>query len=115
MTKKFGQKPTLTEMCEKHAGSLVIFEDEQEGGAKYCEKCYSEVEARLKSKQESAAAAEEEKEEAAQTIQQIPEAASVSSTQQFILSNPQFANLPPKQQQVYELQFKLQNLLQALS
>ena len=45
MTKKFGYKPTLTLMCDKHPNSLVIFEDADN---KYCEKCYVEIDTKQK-------------------------------------------------------------------
>lgn len=72
-------------MCEKHPNNLVVFEDDQGEGVKYCEKCYSEVESKLKSKQESAAAAEEESKDITSQESQIqnqdlPEAQRLTST-----------------------------------
>jgi len=49
MAKKFGMKPSLTVTCEKCPGNnLIIFED---ATAKYCEKCYLELDQKFKQEQ----------------------------------------------------------------
>ena len=94
MAKKFGVKPTLTATCEKcPGGNLVLFEDTQ---GKYCEKCYADLDQKLKQ---------------AKGAQDLPVDQSQEGQREF----QQEAKTPSsKQEQVVELQGKLQSLLNVL-